>query len=140
MTTRHKPPPPIAVLDGSRLSPASAYDAEELQRHPSGTEFDLVARTKRSNRQQGTYWKALTRAVKATGRWPNREALHIALKVSLGRVEPVYDMAGKVVGMRPDSTAFDAMTHREFCEYMDEAMRVLSEAIGYDALAWLEGE
>ena len=138
MTARHKPPPPIVVLDGSRLSPATAYDAEELQRHPSGTEFNLVARTARSQPQLGTYWKALTRAVEATGRWPNREALHIALKVKLGRVEPIYDMAGKVVGMRPDSTAFDAMTHREFCEYMDEAMTTLSEAIGYDALEWMD--
>jgi len=139
MTARHKPPPPIVTLKGSHLSPATAYDAEEIQRHPSGTEFDLVARTKRSQPQLGTYWKALTRAVEATGRWPNREALHIALKVKLGRVEPIYDLSGKVVGMRPDSTAFDAMTHAAFCGYMDEAMAVLSEAIGYDALEWMNG-
>ena len=144
MTTRHKPPPPIAVLYGSHLSPASAYDAERLDEYANGTEFNLVARTKRSNPQLNTYWKALKIAVDATGLWPTDKALHIALKVDMGRLEPIYGvsgkMKGKVIGMQADSTAFDAMTHREFCQYMDEAMAALSEAIGSDALAWMEGE
>jgi hypothetical protein len=40
--------------------------------------------------------------------------------------------------MQPDSTSFDAMPHREFCEYMAKAMAALSEALGYDALSWME--
>jgi hypothetical protein len=135
---RDKPPPPIAVIGQRGLSPATAYDAEELAGYAAGTQFDMIARTARSHPQQGTYWKALTRAVDATGRWQNRTALHTALKVKLGYVEPIFDMKGKVIGMKPDSTAFDAMSHKEFCEYMDKAMAELSEAIGYDALAWLE--
>ena len=97
----------------------------------------MVARTKRSHPQQGTYWKALTRAVEATGRWESRDALHTALKVELGYVEPIFDMQGRVIGMKPDSTAFNAMTHKDFCEYMDKAMAALSEAIGHDALEWM---
>lgn len=138
MTKRDKAPPPIVRLTRNGLSPASPYDAEELAGYPEFTEFDLVARTKRSNPQQGTYWKALTKAVEATGRWPSRDALHTALKVKLGYVEPIFDMRGNVVGMKPDSTAFDAMPHKEFCEYMTKAMNALAEAIGYDPLAWME--
>lgn len=138
MAKRAKAPPPIVCLAGGVLRPVSSYDAQELDAYPVGTEFDLVARTKRSHPQQGTYWKALTRAVEATGRWQSREALHTALKVKLGYVEPIFDLQGKVIGMKPDSTAFDAMPHRDFCEYMTKAMAALSEAIGCDALAWLE--
>ncbi|HEV8035258.1 hypothetical protein [Yoonia sp.] len=137
MTKRDKAPPPICILTQRGLSPATAYDAEELARHAPGTEFDMVARTKRSNPQQGTYWKALTRAVEATGRWESRDALHTALKIELGYVEPIFNLKGKVVGMKPDSTAFNAMPHKDFCEYMDKAMAALSEAIGYDALEWM---
>lgn len=137
MTKRDKAPPPICILTQRGLSSATAYDAEELARYPAGTEFDMVARTKRSHPQQGTYWKALTRAVEATGRWESRDALHTALKVKLGYVEPIFDMQGRVIGMKPDSTAFNAMTHKDFCEYMDKAMAALSEAIGHDALEWM---
>ena len=138
MPTRDKPPPPIVMRHSSGLRPVSGYDAEEVASYAIGTEFNLVARTSRSEAQQGTYWKSLDVAVKATGRWGSREALHSALKVKLGRVEPIFDLQGKVIGMRPDSTSFAAMPHREFCIFMDEAMAALSEAIGYDALKWME--
>jgi len=48
-------------------------------------------------------------------------------------------MQGNVCGMIPDSTSFAAMNHAEFSAFMDQAMAALSEAIGYDALAWLDG-
>ena len=93
---------------------------------PEFTEFDMVARTKRSRSQQGTYRKALTRAVEATGRWQSRDAPYTALKVKLGYVEPIFDLQGRVIGMKPDSTAFDAMPHKDFSEYMTKAMAALS--------------
>ena len=134
---RDKPPAPIVTLSHGRLVPVSPYDEQELAAYPQGTQFDLVARTKRSNPQHGTYWKALTRVVEATDRWQSREALHTALKVKLGYVEPIFDMQGRVIGMKPDSTAFDAMTHREFSEYMEKAMAELADAVGFDPLGWL---
>jgi hypothetical protein len=139
MTKRKdKPPAPIVRKDARGLTPVAAFDAEELDAFPLGTEFDLVARTKRSIPQNGTYWKALQVAVDATGRWQSREALHTALKVKLGYVEPIFDLKGNVIGMKPDSTSFEAMTHAEFCVFMDRAMAELSEAVGFDVLAWLD--
>lgn len=138
MSGKDKPARPMAILTRNGLAPLSAYDAEELANMPSGTEFDLVSRTRRSLPQHRTYWQALTKAVEATGRWPSREALHTALKVKLGRVEPIMNLQGQVIGMRPDSTAFDAMRHEEFRAYFDEAMAALSDALGYDALEWME--
>ena len=135
---KDKPPAPIVVKVGSRLAPVSPYDADELDRYAIGTEFDLVARTKRSIPQNGTYWKALDKAVEATGRWPSREALHTALKVKLGHVDPIFGMDGRVVGMQPKSTGFEAMSHVEFRDYMDRAMAELSGTLGYDALRWMK--
>ena len=135
---KDKPPKPILRKTALGYTPASPFDAEELDGYPLGTEFDLTARTKRSNKQLRTYFKALGAVVTATGRWPTRDALHDALKVRCGRVQPVYDMEGNESGFKADSVALDKMPHKEFCEYMDQAMAVLSEAVGYDVLAWLD--
>lgn len=129
------PPPPIVRKERGRLVPVSSWDAAGLDEYPDGTEFDLRARTKRSRPQHRLYWSVLAQAVEATGRWPTAEALHTALKVRLGRFEPIFDMSGNVVGMKPDSTAFAAMPHREFTAYAEQAYAALSEALGYDCLA-----
>ncbi len=138
MAKHSKPPAPIVTYTGGRLSPVSAFDAQEPDGYPNGTQFDLIARTKRSLPHHGLYWAALTRVVEVTGSWPSREALHTALKVRLGRVEPIFDLKGNVIGMRPDSTAFDAMNQKEFREYFDQAMAALSEAVGFDCLGFMD--
>lgn len=138
MSKREKPPQPIVKLAGGKLSPVTAFDAEELARFPHGQEFDLIPRGKRSLPHHRLYWQALTRVVEATGRWQSREALHTALKVRMGLVEPIYDLRGNVTGMMPHSTAFGAMTQPEFRAYFDKAMAALSEACGFDVLAFVD--
>lgn len=100
--------------------------------------FDMHPRNKRTLPLHRTYWQALTKAVEATGRWQSREALHTALKVRMGLVEPIYDLKGNVTGMQPHSTAFAAMDQGQFKAYFDGAMAALSEAVGYDVLAFLD--
>lgn len=138
MAGRDKPPSPMAVLARNGLAPATSWDAETLAQFPPGTEFDLVCRTRRSGPHHRTYWRALAKAVEATGRWKTAKVLHVALKIETGRIEPVINMRGQIVGMQPDSIAFDEMTQAEFRAYFDDAMAALSEALGYDALAWME--
>ncbi len=134
---KDKPPSPICAKTRGGLTPVSAYDAEQMDGFPLGTEFDLIARTKRSKRQFGTYWKSLNGVVKATGAWSDKEAVHRWVKFKLQRFEPILGPGGEVVGTTLDSTAMEAMDHAEFCEYMKQAMAVLSEEVGYDVLAWL---
>ena len=119
------------------VSPASAFDAEELDRFPIGTEFDLAPRTKRSLPQHRTYWKALSETVKATGAWPTPEHLHDALKHDLGYVEVRKTLAGQPY-ISTESTAFNAMTADEFKTYMEQAMARLAEVTGIDPLEFLE--
>ena len=131
---RDKRPLPIVRMERGRLVPASAYDAEALAALPDGTEFDARPRTKRSLPQHRLYWQALTRAVEATGRWQSPEALHTAIKVELGYVEPIFGLDGKVKGMIPESTSFAKMPAHEFRDFMDRAMQALGAAIGADPL------
>jgi hypothetical protein len=135
-----KPPVPMMRKAGGRLSPVSQFDAEEFSAFPDGMLFDLIPRNKRTLPLHKTYWQALTKAVEATGRWGSRETLHTALKVAMGLVEPIYDLRGNVTGMQPHSTAFAAMDQQTFRIYFDGAMAKLSEAVGYDVLAFLEDE
>lgn len=124
---------------GGTLSPVTQFDAEELASFPDGMLFDMIPRNKRTMPLHRTYWTALQRAVDATGRWQSREALHTSLKVKMGLVEPLYGLRGEVIGMIPHSTAFTAMDQGEFKAYFDGAMAALSEAVGYDVLAFLDG-
>ncbi len=136
---RDKPPRPMARKAGGTLSPVTSFDAEEFDRFPQGTLFELVPQNKRTLPLHRTYWTALQRAVDATGRWQSREALHTSLKVAMGLVEPIYDLRGNVTGMQPHSTAFAAMDQTQFKAYFEGAMAKLSEAVGYDVLAFLDG-
>lgn len=119
------------------VRPISAFDAEELDRFPLGTEFDLAPRTKRSLPQHRTYWKALSDVVKATDAWPTPEHLHDALKHDLGYVEVRKTLGGQPY-ISTESTAFAAMTADEFKAYMEKAIARLAEVTGIDPLEFLE--
>jgi hypothetical protein len=131
---RERPPAPIVRMSSRGLEPVTQFDSEEIAGYPIGSEFDLICRTKRSHPQLRMYWVVLGAVVEATGKWPTREALHNALKLKRGLVTLIYDLAGNPVGMQVDSTALDAMSHKEFTEYFTSAMAMLSDAVGYDVL------
>jgi len=135
---REKPPTPIVRWAGGKLSPVTSFDAQELDTFPQGMMFDMTPRSKRTLPLHRSYWMALTRAVEATGRWESREALHTAMKVKMGLVEPLFGLDGKVIGMVPHSTAFAAMDQTAFKAYFDKSMAALADAVGYDVLAFLD--
>jgi hypothetical protein len=138
MSNRDKAPNPIVAKTARGLSPIAAYDAELLMEAPIGREFDLVPRTKRSTRQNRTYWLMLKRVCAATGKWPNARILHHALKRACGYRFEYVDVETGEVREDVDSTAFEAMSHDEFVEYMQVAAGFLSAAVGFDVLAFLE--
>jgi len=129
--------PPIFAKQRGRLVPAGAFDAERFDGFPDGTEFDLVARSRRSLPQQRTYWAALHRIVEATDRWPDAEHLHDALRRDLGYIHVRKDLTGEPY-LALDSTAFEAMTADEFSAYFERAMQRLTEVTGINSLAFME--
>lgn len=138
MTRRTKDTAGCIVAKTPRgIAPVSGFDQEQLMGFPIGAEFKLVRMNKRSSLQNRTYWKALSLACEATEKWPTPEHLHDALKRACGYVTVNHDMSGRPF-VTTDSTAFDAMNQDEFKAYFDKAMAKLSEAVGFDPLAFLE--
>lgn len=131
-----KPPLPVVCLTPDRkIVPASAYFAELIEQHPSGTEFDLKARTKRSVPHNAMYWAMLRNVVKATGRWLNEESLNRDIKDALGaynwRTNEITDERYKEYV----SKDFDKMKQHEFNEFFDAAVALLAEELGIDPLS-----
>lgn len=138
MAKREKPPHIEVVMTPRGLRPHTAADAESMVAVSLGHTFELVPITKRSDKQLRTYWKALGMVVKATGRWPTAEHLHDELKFACGYRRKFIDWNTGEVIERPDSIALNEMSHEEFCEYMNQAMARLAEAVEFDPLAFLE--
>jgi len=105
---------------------------------PLGHTFELVPITKRSTRQLRTYWKALGMVVKATGKWPSAEHLHDEIKFTLGYRKMVANLKTGEITANVDSVALDKMDHETFCAFMDQAMSLLADHVGFDPLAFLE--
>lgn len=119
------------------LQPVSGFDAELLMGKPFGTEFRVTSLTKRSLPQQRTYWKALSEVCRATDTWASPEHLHDALKRACGYITVNVMLDGSEF-VTTDSTAFDAMGADQFKAYFDKAMEKLTDAVGFDPLAFME--
>ena len=138
MTKRDKAPSPIVRKTARGISPAAAFDAEQIMNDSFGTEYDLVKRSRRSLPQLRLYWSVLRNVVNATGKWPTATHLHEELKIICGYTRSVVNWETGEVHQIIDSIAFDAMTADEFRTYFDMAMKKLAEHLGYDPLAFME--
>lgn len=138
-TKRDKAPAPMICKEAfGRLSPATAADFELLDGDPIGTEYDLVRRNKRSWPQLKLYWLILGRVVKATEKWPNAEKLHTDIKWCLGYVEKSVSPLTGEVRYEVDSAALDKMDEPTFCAFMDQAMGMLADRLGFDPFDTLD--
>lgn len=135
MTRRDKPPAPIVRLDGGRLAPVAAWDAELISAYHNGTEFDLVARTKRSTPHHRMYWGQLAQLVKATDAYPTSKHMHNWVKIELGYTEPVCSPSGKVIAVIADSTAFDKMDQATFNGFYERFAELIAREMGIDVFA-----
>lgn len=137
MPKREKPPYIEVVMTPRGLRPHTPDDAEKMVAVGLGHTFHLSPVTKRSDKQLRTYWKALGMAVKSTGKWPSAEHLHDDIKFTLGYRRLIANLQTGEVAETVDSVALDKMDHEQFCNFMNQAMGLLADAIGYDPLAFL---
>lgn len=140
MRKKEKPPLIQVTMTPRGLRPLTADDAEKLASIAEGQVFDISPVTKRSDRQLRTYWKALGLVVKVTQKWASAENLHRDIKMTLGYREQVVDMRTGEVTLVPDSVALNKMEQAEFCEFMDRAMALIADTVGFDPLAFLAEE
>lgn len=140
MRKKEKPPHIEVVATARGLRPHTQDDAEKLVSIEQGKIYELVPVTKRSDRQLRTYWKALGLVVKVTQKWTTAENLHRDIKMTLGYREQVINMRTGEVTLVPDSIALDRMNHEEFCDFMNQAMALVADTVGFDPLAFLAEE
>lgn len=137
MAKKEKPPHLEAIMTPRGLRAHTQDDAEKLASVQQGFVFELVPVSKRSNRQLRTYWKALGLVVKVTGKWATAENLHRDIKMTLGYREQSINMRTGDISEVPDSIALDKMSHEEFCEFMNQAMALIADNVGFDPLQFL---
>ncbi|MDX0801681.1 hypothetical protein [Sinorhizobium medicae] len=140
MRKKEKPPLIQAIMTPRGLRAHTQDDAEKLASIPEGSIFEIVPVTTRSDRQLRTYWKALGLVVKVTQKWSSAENLHRDIKMTLGYREQVVNMRTGEITLVPDSIALDKMEHAEFCEFMNQAMALIADTVGFDPLAFLAEE
>lgn len=76
--------------------------------------------------------------VKVTGKWASPENLHRDIKMTLGYREQTINLRSGEITLVPDSIALDKMDHDEFCAFMNQAMELLADHVGFDPLAFLQ--
>lgn len=138
MSVRDKPPAPLVVKASNGIRPARSWDLEAITPDPIGTEYELHRVSKRKPKQHRTYWKALGLVVKSTGRWATSAHLHEETKIACGYYRVAKNLRTGQDLILPDSTAWDKMDQTEFGVYFDKAMEIISKAVGFDPLAFLE--
>jgi hypothetical protein len=138
MAKKEKPPHIEAIMTARGLRAHTPSDAEMMVSLPIGKVFEIVPVSQRSNKQLKTYWKALGLVVKATNKWPTAEKLHRDIKMTLGYREQAVNMRTGEITLVPDSVALDKMEHEEFCNFMNQAMELVADTVGFDPLQFLQ--
>ena len=113
---------------GGALVPYARFDADLLSRYPQGAKLRAEITQPRNVPYQRLYWAVLKAVCDATGRWPNPETLHKALKLHLGVVDEIPSVHGERL-ILPGSTAFANMDQAAFRDYADSAFDLISTDI-----------
>lgn len=133
---KEKPVIMFRKAPNGHCSPETSFDAEEWDAMPIGTTVSVTPVSVRGHDQLAFYWTVLKAVVDATGRWPNKEKLHNAIKWDLQYVDVDYTMAG-VPRLTVDSISLEAMGDEERRVFMEQAWALIADTIGADPLSLL---
>lgn len=112
----------IMRVDGQRLAPASALDAELLAVLPAGKDLRVVvtvAKDVRSVKQNNLRWKVCEMIAENTDGW-TKDGVNDALKIATGHVEYRQSPDGQFWRFAK-ATDFGAMGSAEFSAWLDHA-------------------
>lgn len=120
---------PIYVIRrGDVLCPEMGLDSELIQRFSQSERIKVTLHTGRSPAKLRWYWAYLGRIVKATECAPSPESLHELVKLETGFTTPLK-VRGYTV-LVPRSIAFSSMSEQEFGDFLEGAIRFLSDVYG----------
>ena len=122
---KNEQPPLYMLRRGDRLIPEMQTDRDLLQRFSEHDRIKVTLHTGRSPSRLRWYWAFLGKVVAATECAPSSEALHDVIKLHTGLVTPVM-VKGFTVAV-PKSVSFASMSEQEFNDYLDKAVKWVSE-------------
>lgn len=116
----------------SGLAPASAYDAEELDRYAIGAEVEVTIRQRRSGRNHRHFFVVLARIVES-GATPfqTSDQLLDALKMSCGMTEMRQAIGGAPYFI-PASISFAKLPETEFRDFKQRAFALIASHYSID--------
>jgi hypothetical protein len=130
MSKAERTPPFIMRVDGQRLVPGSAWDAERLASYRNGSTVNVIITQEKASWRQRKYWAILGAVVKAGAvRQTRAEDLHKAIRLKLGIVESFTTLGGATKVELRSTTAMD---EQEFEGFYLEAMELLKDITGVD--------
>lgn len=116
----------VAPIDSgmcAALLPVDAAADVALSKVPLGDIVAVRFAKDRSNQQNKLYHAILDFVAEATA-WEDGRTLGQFVKVGLGYFDVVKSPQGKALAVA-QSTAFDKMSHDQFCEFFDKAVRLI---------------
>lgn len=123
---------------GLTLAPASREARELLAALQDGATVFIEVWQPRNMKQHRKFFKLLNNVVEATGRWTSTEHLRRDLLIATHRYDEEVNRLTGEVRQVPHSMKVASMPRAEFEALYDDAMRVLTEALGCDPEMLLE--
>jgi hypothetical protein len=123
-------PPFKMQVDGLKLVPAAAWDAERLSTYRNGSTVNVVITQEKAGWRQRKYWAILNAVVKTCPvRQRRAEDLHKAIRLKLGIVDSFTTFGGAT---KVELRSTTSMGEQEFEAFYHEAMDLLRAETGVD--------
>jgi hypothetical protein len=117
-------------VDGLKLVPAAAWDAERLSTYRNGSTVNVVITQEKAGWRQRKYWAILNAVVKTCPvRQRRAEDLHKAIRLKLGIVDSFTTFGGAT---KVELRSTTSMGEQEFEAFYHEAMDLLRAETGVD--------
>lgn len=130
MSKAEQTPPFKMQIDGLKLVPAAAWDAERLSTYRNGSTVNVVITQEKAGWRQRKYWAILNAVVKTCPvRQRRAEDLHKAIRLKLGIVNSFTTFGGAT---KVELRSTTSMGEQEFEAFYHEAMDLLRAETGVD--------
>ena len=127
---KHETPILRMIIQGDRLVPTAAWEAERLASYRTGSVVNVVITQQKNRKLERKYWAILSRVVKdCPVKWREAEDAHRAIRLALGVVEPFVTAGGK---MHAEVKSTASMDDPEYQRYFEDAMALLHRITGVD--------
>jgi hypothetical protein len=131
---KHEAPPFRMVVEGGRLVPATAYDAERLDTYRRGTKVSVRFTEEKDRVLVRKWWAIIGKAVKECATpWKTRDEASEAIKLSLGIVNLSKTVGGDWMQYPKSLTE---LTDPELVDAVEGMAAIIQQITGVDPDDW----